>query len=676
MLKLRYIFPALLILMLPMLLNAQDLVLQDYTTSGNQYLNTLIFQDTSSAAFQAGTRVYVLQKDGVYLLNAQLAFAGKTLSFRAEYGGTGHYDPTVYLYPAASGNPPGEFANLAGGKLYLKHIIITGYYEPVDSNLDHMQGGLIDLNTSGSGGSIYVDSCILKSVNGNLIRTDGKPGTVRVTNTIFADMGFEGTSNFGAGKGIDLRNQDVDTCDIENCTFVNLQDRVVRHYQSTLGPIHNFIFNHNTVVNSVSYHGFLSLGRVDSTGTGTLQITNNMLVDHFALGADTAYIRQVEFSDPADLDTVDHLPRMAWVLTNRNLAAKWNISNNYYAVSDSGQAMLNLPLPNGPYYQSEGPALTWGMNTTLAAQGKDTVKDFKQVSVKLNNTPPLMTKMIRWIYTPRANGGDSKQKNANDPNFTKASPGHWTYDYNRKHVEYYFDTLNCNMSGTAATLGAMLTTDGKIAGDPRWGAPVVTTTPVTVSGHEIKFGTVNLPSSKSDSVQLTNIGPNDVHFTVTSTSSAFSVNSISGLVTVKSGTSQYLVIIFTPTDTNTHSGYIKLVYNALGSPDSIAVSGKGNKLTGVADAQSLLPKEFALAQNYPNPFNPSTQITYAVPKAAKITLEIFDVLGRKVATLVDGVVTPGYYTANFNASSMSSGIYFYRLSSPGVTFTKKMLLLR
>jgi hypothetical protein len=677
MIKLRYIFSAFLVLMLPMLLNAQDLVLQDYTSSGNQYLNTLIFQDTSSAAFQGGTRVYVLQKDGVYLLNTPLAFANKKLSFRAEYGNTtGHYDPTVFLYPGTTGNPPGYFANLAGGTLNLKHIMISGYYEPVDSNLDHLQGGLLELNANGSGGSIYVDSCVLKSVNGNAIRTDGRPHVIKVTNTIFGDLGFEGTSNFGAGKGLDLRNQEVDTCDIENCTFVNLQDRTVRHYQSTLGPIHNFIFNHNTVVNCVSYHGFLSLGRVDSTGTGTLQITNNMLVDHFALGADTAFIRQVEFSDPAELDTVNGQPRMAWVLTNRNLAAKWNISNNYYAVSDSGQAMLNLPLPNGPYYHSEGPALTWGMNTTLAAQGKDTVKDFKQVSIKFKDTPPLMTKMIRWIYAPRASGGDGKMKNANDPNFTKASPGHWTYDYNRWPIEYYFDSLNCNMSGTAATLGAMLTTDGKIAGDPRWGAPVVTTTPVTVSGHEIKFGTVNLPSSKSDSVQLTNIGPNDVHFTVTSTSSVFSVNSISGLVTVKSGTSQYLVIIFTPADTNTHSGYIKLVYDALGSPDSIAVSGKGNKLTGVADAQSLLPKEFALAQNYPNPFNPSTQITYAVPKAAKITLEIFDVLGRKVATLVDGVVTPGYYTANFNASSMSSGIYFYRLSSPGVTFTKKMLLLK
>jgi hypothetical protein len=674
MFKHSYIVPVLLVLALPMVAAAQDLVLQDYATSGNQYLNTLVFQDTSSSAFQAGTRVYVLKKDGIYLLNAPLAFAGKTLSFRCEYSDSGHYDPTVYLYPAASGNPPGYFANLAGGTLYLKHIILTGYYEPVDSNLDHLQGGLLELNASGSGGSMYVDSCILKSVNGNAIRTDGQPHVIKVTNTIFADLGFEGTSNFGAGKGLDLRNNIVDTCDVEYCTFVNLQDRVVRHYQSTLGPIRNFIFNHNTVVNSVSYHGFLSLGRVDSTGTGILQITNNMLVDHFALGADTAYIRQVEFSDPGELDTVDHLPRMAWVLTNRNLAAKWNISNNYYAVSDSGQAMLNLPLPNGPYYQSEGPWLTWGMNTTLAGQGKDTTKGFKQVVITLNNTPPLMTKMIRWIYTPRTVGGDGKQKNGNDPNFTKDSPGHWTYDYNRKHVEYYFDTLNCNISGTAALLASMTTTDGKVAGDPRWGMPTLTTTPVTVSGHEIKFGTVNLPTLKKDSVQLSNIGPDTVHFTVTSTNSAFTT--ASGTVAVQPGGNVYLVITFTPADTNTHSGYIKLVYDALGSPDSIAVSGKGNKVTGVEDVQSLLPKEFALGQNYPNPFNPSTQIAYAVPKASKITLEIYDVLGRKVATLVNGLVQPGYYTANFNASSMSSGIYFYRLSSPGAIFTKKMMLLK
>ncbi len=569
MLKLRYIFPAFLILMLPMVLSAQDLVLQDYTTSGNQYLNTLIFQDTSSAAFQGGTRVYVLKKDGIYLLNTTLAFAGKTLKFRAEYGGTGHYDPTVYLYPASSGNPPGNFASLAGGVLDLKHIILTGYYEPVDSNLDHLQGSLVNLNSSGSGGSVYIDSCILKSVNGQAIRTDGKPHVVKVTNTIFGDLGFEGTSNFGAGKGIDLRDQDVDTCYIENCTFVNLQDRAIRHYQSTKGPIRAFIFNHNTIVNCLSYHGFLSLGRVDSTGTGTLKITNNMLVDHFALGADTAYIRQVEFSDPAELDTVNGKPRMAWVMTNRNLAANWIISNNYYAVSDSGQAMLSLPLPNGPYYRNAGPALTWGMNATLAAQGKDSTKTFKKVAIKLENTPPLMTKMIRWIYADRTGGGDGKQKNANDPNFTKGSPGHWTYDYNRKHVEYYFDTLKCRISGSATTLAGMTTTDGKTVGDPRWGTPVL----------------------------------------------------------------------------------------------------------GVNQTEQV-PNTFSLEQNYPNPFNPTTDIVYSIPKQSRVKLEVFNVLGQRVATLVDETKIAGQYSVSFGGSDLSSGVYIYRLSSETQTISRKMVLMK
>ena len=409
----RFYYLILLILLVPLCSYGQDLVLQDYTASGNQYLNTLVFQDTSSAEFKAGTRVYVLKKNGIYLLNTTLALTNKVLRFRAEYGSTSHYDPTVYLYPGTTGNPAGNFASLAGGSISLKHIIISGYYEPLDSCLDRLQGAIITLNSSGSGGSVFVDSCILKSVNGNAIRTDGKPVTVRVTNTIIADIGFLGTSNFGAGKAIDLRDQDVDTCDVQNCTFVNFQDRIIRHYQATKGPIRNFIFNHNTVVNSVSYHGFLSLGRVDSSGTGILQIKNNMFVDHFALGADTAALRQAEFGDPGEMDPVNGRPRMAWVLTNPNTTAKWDISNNYYAVSDSGQAMLNLAAPNGPYYNNAGPALTWGMNARLAALGKDTVNTFKRVVVNLKKTPPLMTKMIRWVYTPRAQGGDGKEKSSN-----------------------------------------------------------------------------------------------------------------------------------------------------------------------------------------------------------------------------------------------------------------------
>lgn len=568
--KLRYCIVLLAAVLAPALMRAQDLVLQDYTSSGNKYLNTLVYQDTSSAEFKAGTRVYVLKKDGIYLLNGNLAtVSGSKLNFRSEYGGTGHYKPTVYLFPTANGNPPPNFATLTGGSLTLKNIMISGYYEPIDSNLDRQQGALILVNTSGTGASVYVDSCILKSVNGNAIRTDGKPTTVRVTNTIFGDLGFVGNSNFGAGKAIDLRDQDVDTCDIQNCTFVNMQDRTVRHYQATKGPIRNFIFNHNTVVNSLSYHGFLSLGRVDSSGGGILQIKNNLLVDHFALGADTAYLRQGEFGDPGELDPVNGKPRMAWILTNPNSAAKWDISNNYYVISDSGKAMLNLTPPNAPYYKNLGPALTWGINKKLAADGKDTNATFKQVTLKLAKTPPLMTELIRWIYRPRSEGGDGKEKNSGDANFTKLGAGNWKYDYNRRLIEYYADTLNCRISASASVVSQLVSSDGKTVGDPRWGSPL---TAVKVS--------------------------------------------------------------------------------------------------------EMTPNVFALEQNFPNPFNPSTTIKYQVPAAGLVTLTVYNVVGQQVATLVNQVQEAAAYETSFDASHLSSGLYFYTLRSGSFVSTKKMMLLK
>jgi hypothetical protein len=88
------------------------------------------------------------------------------------------------------------------------------------------------------------------------------------------------------------------------------------------------------------------------------------------------------------------------------------------------------------------------------------------------------------------------------------------------------------------------------------------------------------------------------------------------------------------------------------------------------------PFTFGLEQNYPNPFNPTTVINYSVADISNVKLEVFDVLGRKVATLVNQVKSPGSYTANFNASSISSGIYFYRLEAGDFTSIKKMMLIK
>jgi hypothetical protein len=88
------------------------------------------------------------------------------------------------------------------------------------------------------------------------------------------------------------------------------------------------------------------------------------------------------------------------------------------------------------------------------------------------------------------------------------------------------------------------------------------------------------------------------------------------------------------------------------------------------------PLVFELSQNYPNPFNPGTSISWQSPVDSWQTLKVFDVLGNEIVTLVDEYKTAGSYQVSFDASYLSSGIYFYTLISGNISETKKMLLIR
>jgi hypothetical protein len=88
------------------------------------------------------------------------------------------------------------------------------------------------------------------------------------------------------------------------------------------------------------------------------------------------------------------------------------------------------------------------------------------------------------------------------------------------------------------------------------------------------------------------------------------------------------------------------------------------------------PSGFALSQNYPNPFNPSTRISFSIPQAGEVTLKVYDMLGREVATLVNGTMAAGTHYATFDASGMSSGIYLYELRSGNTRITNKMTLMK
>jgi hypothetical protein len=98
--------------------------------------------------------------------------------------------------------------------------------------------------------------------------------------------------------------------------------------------------------------------------------------------------------------------------------------------------------------------------------------------------------------------------------------------------------------------------------------------------------------------------------------------------------------------------------------------------TTAAHSGSTVPSRYALSQNYPNPFNPTTQIAFALPKSGLTTLKVYDLLGREVTTLLDRHLQAGDHRINFDAGTLASGVYFYRLESGSLSATKKMLLLK
>ena len=108
-----------------------------------------------------------------------------------------------------------------------------------------------------------------------------------------------------------------------------------------------------------------------------------------------------------------------------------------------------------------------------------------------------------------------------------------------------------------------------------------------------------------------------------------------------------------------------------------AINKANNILTGVAINDLDKPLVFDLSQNYPNPFNPATKINYTIPRAGFVTLKVYDILGKEVATLVDEFKNDGGYSVLFNkAENLSSGIYFYQLKEENLVLVKKMILLK
>ena len=135
--------------------------------------------------------------------------------------------------------------------------------------------------------------------------------------------------------------------------------------------------------------------------------------------------------------------------------------------------------------------------------------------------------------------------------------------------------------------------------------------------------------------------------------------------------------VITPNGFNLFFPLCKLfIINDAGLSEDVSAQTEFNMQTSIGVTNSGIPVEFELYQNYPNPFNPSTKIGFSIPQQSQVTLKIYDILGKEVMTLVDGVKTAGNYEVDFNASNISSGVYFYTLQSNNQIKTKRLTCLQ
>jgi hypothetical protein len=578
-----------------------------------------IFADTIThqASWANHTRVYVLKANGHYDWTAtcSLNVANRKILIRGEYGKnyaipstlTSDYKPLLQ----SSTTRTGLFVvSSTNDTICIKNVAIAGY-DALNSptNLDAQNPNYFSW-IAGSTGSIYIDSCVITGAT-TVVNIAGRSMStiqvVRIRHSIIGDCGNFTLTNFGAGRVVNLNAVGTDTVDMQDNTIYHVVDRTVRYLTATQ-PVYSFKFNHNTVVNCLSYHGFITLTQVDSLGTGPFEIKDNLFVDNYALGPDTDATRQGEMIDNPDKD-INSIGKCAWIITKPNLTSHitpWVISNNYYYISDSGKAVRDFETGVGLHHVLYGsaapePIMTSDIIRQLTINGGNAATAFTKVKIGFTLAPQFPSKLVRWYFSAGAagyrpttlrvdsavGGGAGKIKNQSKPVaffgggsltvtggpltqfVTKYNAySRWPYDYNRMRMDSILDWLDCGYKASEAPVSS----DGKVVGSTLWS------------------------------------------------------------------------------------------YNGI--------------ITSVANNGNQAPSRFALDQNYPNPFNPSTSFTYELSKAGFVSVKVYDLLGREVATLVNEFKQAGSYPATWNAASFGSGVYFYKMQSGSFTSTKKMILMK
>lgn len=290
---------------------------------------------------------------------------------------------------------------------------------------------------------------------------------------------------------------------------------------------------------------------------------------------------------------------------------------------------------------SGGNAITFNHSTKIVSSTGSSLFAYPQYTVVSYDTSGSQ----EWLYNSRLGMGrainSSENKVNNTGHFVELNPFHWAY-------------------GTMQFRGS----DGTL----NWSQ--------TYSGDYWQNTSYDMDCDESDNIYITG--------------GSRKTGGGSAIVTIKysdAGEQEWLMSYqfapqtdnegqFIRTDRNGNvyvCGYGETVPNNFGRYDIILI--KYSKPTGINPNSNEIPADYILHQNYPNPFNSKTKISYDIKKSAKVKVEVFNSLGKKIETLLDELKSPGYYEKTFDATGLSSGVYFYSMSIDGITVDRKKMIL-
>jgi len=523
----------------------------------------------------------------------------------------------------------------------------------------------------------FVNYCIVSENNATGIRAYNLTGSLKISNSAIINntsSDYGGGINIGGGNG---GNIVINSNTISKNTVSNIYG-----YGGGINNMYNingttFISNNTITENTAGTGGGISSGM---SGGNSAEITNNIIKNNIASDGGGIYIYYGSSITSGNIITNNRANRVGGIFAYGGSGGA-TISNN--VISDNSSTSTyggiwttnaSLPIHNNHIVRNTA-ADNAGIYSNYISNN-----DFKFNIIAYNKNTDYNNTFNRCIYI---------EDNAaiNNNNIFNNSAFYELYNGNTQGSANVDGTNNWWGTENDAEIQAKIydwfddNSLGIVNYSPYLTAPD-TAAPLSPPANAIKTdlggGQVQitwLPNPESD------VAGYHVYY------GGFNGYSFTNVVDIGNNTT-YIIPGITITDTIAVTVYDN-TYDPLNDYDSTIVNDNmtnGNEswftfavdtsTTGVTENNLEMPESYVLSQNYPNPFNPSTTISWQTPVSGWQTLKVYDVLGTEVTTLIDEFKPAGRYDVDFNASGLSSAVYFYRLTTGSFTGTKKLILIK